>query len=134
MKKLVILFFCGFLCLISCTKEKTIASGTTGELSWKLFDNGTLTISGKGAMPNYYYYYYHDGPHPWYRLRDKIARVIIGNDVSNIGSCAFTECRNLASVTIGNSVTSIGASAFWGCTGLTSVTIGACCTTLFLSN
>jgi hypothetical protein len=35
-------------------------SGTTGPLTWKI-NNGTLTISGEGAMPNYNY----NGA-PWY--------------------------------------------------------------------
>ena len=48
---------------------------------------------------------------------------VIPNDVTSIGSSAFSGCRGLASVTIPNSVTSIGWNAFYGCTGLTSVTI-----------
>ena len=48
---------------------------------------------------------------------------IIPNNVTSIGSSAFSGCSGLTSVTIPNSVTFIGSSAFYGCSGLTSVTI-----------
>ena len=48
---------------------------------------------------------------------------IIPENVTNIGNCAFQDCRALTSVTIPDGVTSIGASAFSGCYALTSVTI-----------
>ena len=53
----------------------------------------------------------------------QVNQYVIGNEVTSIGSCAFTDCSRLTSVTIGNGVTSIGVAAFSGCTGLTSITI-----------
>ena len=49
--------------------------------------------------------------------------VKIPNNVTSIGSWAFSSCISLASMTIGNSVTSIEDHAFESCSGLTSVTI-----------
>ena len=49
--------------------------------------------------------------------------VKIPNNVTSIGSWAFSSCISLASMTIGNSVTSIEDHAFFGCSSLTSVTI-----------
>ena len=43
------------------TAEVGANSGTTGECTWTLDDNGVLTISGNGAMANYSYY----GNMPW---------------------------------------------------------------------
>ena len=97
-----------------------VASGNCGEnLTWTLDSEGTLTISGTGAMPDYSY----DSKAPWYSSRSSIKSVTIGNSVTRIGSSAFYDCSSLASVTIGNSVTSIGEWAFHNCSSLTCVTI-----------
>ena len=90
------------------------SSGTTGECTWTLDDNGVLTISGNGEMGDY-----GNLTLPW---GDNITSVIINDGVTSIGGAAFCHCTGLTSVTIGDSVTSIGIDAFSGCTGLTSVT------------
>ena len=101
------------------TAEDVGYTGTCGaNLRWTL-SNGTLTISGTGAMEDYYY----NVVSPWYDYRSSILSVIISDGVTSIGSCAFKDCSSLTSVTIGNSVTSIGWSAFEGCSSLTSITI-----------
>ena len=84
-------------------------------LTWTLYDDGSLTIEGSGDMYNYNLV-----RAPW---GTSVKTVTIGNGVTSIGSYAFYECSKLTSVTIGNGVTSIGGRAFRGCTGLTSVTI-----------
>ena len=50
-----------------------------------------------------------------------LSSVMIPNCVTSIGLCAFEDCTGLSTITIPNSVTSIGGAAFWNCTGLTSV-------------
>ena len=95
-------------------------SGECGEnLTWTLDDNGTLTISGEGAMTDWSDFF----NAPWYSSRSSIKHVIIGNSVTSIGDSAFYECSSLGSVTIGNSVTSIGSDAFYWCSSLESVVI-----------
>ena len=89
------------------------------DVTWKLSDDGTLTISGTD-MPDYYYSY--KSKAPWLPQKDKIKKVVINNGVTNIGSAAFFGCSNLTSISIPNSVKSIGNHAFYNC-GLTSVTI-----------
>lgn len=93
--------------------------GTTGPLTWTLSD-GTLTISGNGAMPDYFY-----DDFPWYPYRSSITSVSIGDGVTRIGSDAFRDCRALTSVAIPNSVTSIGTAAFEDCIVFSSVAISA---------
>ena len=78
------------------------------EITWKLSDDGTLTISGTD-MPDYYGY---TNFAPWYYQRDKIKKVLIENGVTNIGDMAFYDCSYLTSISIPNSVTSIGDNAF----------------------
>ena len=91
-------------------------SGKTGDCTWSLDDNGTLTISGNGAMKDYY----STESLPW---GNTIEKVIIKNGVTAIGNYTFDGCYKLTSVTIPDSVKSIGDYVFCGCGKLTSVNI-----------
>lgn len=52
---------------------------------------------------------------------DQVAQYIIGNNITNIGNCAFFGCNTLSNITIGNGVQNIGNYAFAYCTGLTNI-------------
>lgn len=94
-------------------------SGKCGEVTWNLDSEGTLTISGEGAMIDR-----NDGyGGPWDSYTEDIVNVIIENGVTNIGGYAFCDCVNLTSITIPDSVTNIGDLAFHSCSSLTSITI-----------
>jgi len=103
--------------------DKVVEKGYTywneGNLTWKLYEDGTLTISGTGAMKNYDY---NDNPSPVYN-NSNVKKVVIEDGVTSIGNSAFNECISLTSITIPDSVTSIGTYAFSGCRSLTSITI-----------
>ncbi|GBU21104.1 hypothetical protein R80B4_00993 [Fibrobacteres bacterium R8-0-B4] len=79
-------------------------------------NNGMLTISGIGKMDDLF-------PNAWPWPKSVIRVIIIKNGVINIGTNAFSGCKNLKSVTIPNSVKEIGSYAFSSCTGLKSITI-----------
>ncbi len=100
-----------------------VASGQAGtDLTWTLYPDGTLTISGAGTMPDYNNT---DTP-PWNDHDADIKKVIIGDGVTHIGDNAFFGCDNLESVTIPdgpNGVTSIGGGAFINCTSLVDIAI-----------
>ena len=101
-------------------KDNIYDSGSCGEnVTWTLTADGTLTISGTGAMTDYTY----DSRSPWYSCRTYIKRVVMQQGVTSIGDLAFWDCSGLTSVTIPDGVTSIGGDAFSGCAALTSVTI-----------
>ena len=86
----------------------SIAAGTLdGGLAWNLTKAGTLTISGRGAMPDFG----GTGDQPWKDSGRQIRKVVIGEGVTSIGSCAFWGCGVLG-VEISSSVTTIGNSAF----------------------
>ena len=116
--------FCVVLA-VACNSSENEQYEKFGDLNWKLSADGTLTINGKGVMPDYRSVST-DKPWaamPWYDRRDKITSVIIGDDVSNIGWEAFFQCSNLANVVIGKSVDSIGNGAFGSCSSLTAIDI-----------
>ena len=95
----------------------TIDSGTCGDgVTWTLDDEGTLTISGTGAMDDFEY----DGA-PWQSYF--ITKVVIKSGVTGIGKNSFSECRQISDVSIANTVTSIGERAFQYCESLSSVSL-----------
>ncbi len=108
----------------TCDGKYCGADKTEDKVVW-FFDEGTLTITGSGAMANYT-----GSDMPWCNYQNDITNVVIENGVTTIGSNAFYWCTALTSVTIPGSVTSIGDYAFWHCTSLTSVTIGEAVTTI----
>ena len=97
-------------------------SGTTGNLSWHISDDGILTISGKGEMPNYeadeYGIY-----NPWDEYHNSVYSIVIYKGVSSIGDFAFSGCSNVTSVTIPDSVYDIGNSVFSGCIKLIEINV-----------
>ena len=121
--KILVLLFTFSVGVGTLYSQTVISVGA--KLSWSL-SNGTLTISGNGAMNDFHYSTNKPSTtkeSPWYSARASIKRVVINSGVTSIGSSAFFGCSSLTSVTIPNSVTNIGDSAFYNCTGLTSVTI-----------
>ncbi len=106
------------------------ASGTCGangnNVTWSFSDDGTLTISGTGAMKDYAGLR-SDGSKEMAPWRDggyssDIREVVIQNGVTTIGSWAFygCECRE---VTIPDTVTRIGDNSFSMCIYLDDVII-----------
>ena len=101
--------------------EKGYTYWKEDNLTWKLDADGTLTISGTGAMKNYDYYY--NNPSPAAQKKGSVKKVVIEDGVTSIGDYAFDSCSNLTSIAIPDSVTSIGRCAFYNCNSLTSITI-----------
>ena len=99
--------------------EKGYTYWNEDNLTWKLYEDGTLTISGTGAMKDYNST---DNPSPAYKNLN-VKKVVIEDGVTSIGKYAFWYCSNLTSITIPDGVTSIGRAAFESCKSLTSITI-----------
>ncbi|GAB6394217.1 MAG: Ig-like domain-containing surface protein [Bacteroidales bacterium] len=121
MNKLIYLFLALCLCFQNMTAETITGNcGDKGNnVTYSLTDNGTLVISGSGAMRNYDVLAYG----PWYSYRFIIQTAVIEEGVTSIGEWAFAHCISLTSVTIPNSVTNIPDWAFKDCSGLTGITI-----------
>lgn len=112
-----------FMLSVSAADSDIVASGKFGiygdNLTWELDSEGTLTISGEGAMNNWEY----SSDIPWDSHRYNIVSVVIEDGVTSIGNEAFDCCVSLTSITIPDSVTTIGDLAFASCQNLTSITI-----------
>ena len=109
--------------LSSCDGSDSAAvifGGTTGKLTWTLTEDGVLTITGEGPMPDY-----RDGgtseTPPWYPHVNRISSLTIGEGVTRIGDYAFMLCSFVTKVVIPESVTSMGDWAFATCSALITV-------------
>ena len=114
-----------FLAIVMCAatvQAQNPTSGTAGPLTWK-YDTGTktLTISGKGEMPNYTW----KDPAPWEEHNGEMLILVIEEGITRIGNQAFENAGNLISVTLPKTVTRIGDDAFGFCGSLPMVTIPA---------
>lgn len=83
------------------------------DLRWK-FENGTLTISGTGAMDDYV------GGAPWAAHKNEIEKLVLSG-VTYIGAEAFRDYDKLTAIEFGYHIREIGTRAFYGCDGLESI-------------
>ncbi|MBR3969548.1 MAG: leucine-rich repeat protein [Ruminococcus sp.] len=73
------------------------ASGEIGDnLSWTLFNGGSLRIYGEGDMIDL------GGVNPWGEYEDEITRVQINEEVTSIDKSAFEGCDNIAEMIVLN--------------------------------
>lgn len=132
MKKALRAILPGILCVMMClclaaaawADRPVLASGDCGasvsDLTWTLYEDGELVISGEGEMP-----YYNSGTAPWYKNRVSITSLTVEDGVTLIGSYAFYYCTRLTDVTLSQTVRAIAYHAFDHCTKLTAVEIPA---------
>ncbi len=85
-----------------------IAEGSFNDISWTLWTDGSLFVTGNGDIPDYTYQFA-----PWYDYCDHIKTVNISDGIERIGEFAFQYCTNLHNVYIPNSVKEIAVSAFF---------------------
>jgi hypothetical protein len=96
--------------------------GTCGEnATWAIYSDGRFMVSGSGDMTNYAT----KTEAPWDTYRPNVKSVIIGKDITSVGSNAFCHMYNLESITFeeGSMVTTLGNHAFHYALKVTSVTL-----------
>ena len=71
--------------MLSDTENSSADTGSSGVTYTFDSATGTLTLSGTGEMDDYMY----DHNAPWYSERHSIKKVVIGDDITSIGSMAF---------------------------------------------
>ncbi|MCQ2335058.1 MAG: leucine-rich repeat domain-containing protein [Paludibacteraceae bacterium] len=115
------------------TALSNMATSAASETSWTIgpdnllavfnAEDSTLTITGQGAIPdnllysdNEYYSWRADNRH-------KVAHLIIGDEVTYVGSRMFEEYNNLRDVVLGAAVDTIADRNFTNCRALSSLTI-----------
>lgn len=91
-----------------------MADGKSGSLTWFISDEGKLTISGKGRMPDYS----GSALAPWYDYREKVLALEVEEGVLSMGDYAFFDCENLKTIQLPKSLTKLGKSCFVGCDSL----------------
>ena len=94
-----------------------VASGKCGDdLTWKLDDSGTLTISGTGAMYDF------EEEAPWLALEPQ--KLVLEEGITHISDSAFYRCTSLTgTLKLPDSLTSVGYSTFCGCKELTGTLV-----------
>ena len=104
------------------------ANGTWGDLTWA-FHDGTLTISGTGAMNAT------EDNYPWRSIASYVETITIGDGITSIAANAFagTQDENpyssVTTISLPSTLTTIGDYAFAYCIGAT-ITVPTSVTTL----
>ena len=94
--------------VFSAPKEGTLDNG----MAWSLVD-GTLTITGTGAMPDWTY----GATKPWDNFANSILHIVVGEGITTVGSFAFFKIP-AKDITLPEGLTAIKESAFIGFTGV----------------
>ena len=115
----------GSFAFCDCTGITKITMPGTAEIRYYAFGNVTnveeVILTGEGEIPDYSNRKYVDTP--WYKSRENIRSITIGEGITSIGNDTFSYCTGLIEVEIPDSVTNIGDRAFRECIGLTEIEI-----------
>ncbi len=117
LRKYVLTFVLALLCAVAMPSVAMAAetSGSCGTSATWSYNNGTLTISGKGVVDD----------NPWLKpYKNSITKVVITEGITSIDkSSAFDGCDSLASVSLPDSLTKLSFYAFKSCDSLKTITI-----------
>ena len=91
--------------------------GKNGNLTWMLYNDGTLVISGEGEMSR------SEDDTVWDRYRESIKKVEIKNGITSIMPEAFKDCKNMSEAAVPEGVEVIYRSAFSGCSSLSEIAL-----------
>ena len=96
------------------------AAGNEANVTWELnTEDGTLNISGTGAMVHYW-----SLPDiPWYNYRQYVTAIFVSPGVTTVGHHAFYDFPNVKHIYLYSTLTSIGVLSFGFCRKVTSLEI-----------
>ncbi|MGN1412052.1 MAG: sigma-70 family RNA polymerase sigma factor [Oscillospiraceae bacterium] len=100
--------------------DDIIANGRCGDnVNWYLYEDYTLVIRGTGSM----YDYSSIDEFSYSKYKDVVSTVKILDEVSSIGTYAFSSFENLEIIMIESDVLSINDYALYGCNNLSKMVI-----------
>ncbi|MBO4362865.1 MAG: leucine-rich repeat domain-containing protein [Clostridia bacterium] len=102
---LLVVLSCG------CAPKKVIETGTCGDDAEWVLDDGTLTITGTGAI---------DEP---IEAKGLITKIVVNDGIDSLGTGAFKNLSTVEEITLPDTLEYIGAFAFDGCTGIEEIEI-----------
>lgn len=124
---LAMILACVMLLTLLPLSASAADSGTLGDtITWTFTDDGTLTISGSGAMPDYTNSSFKEAP--WYSYAKKVTKIVIDSGITRVGDYTFYNLNdsyypNVASVEL-RGVKEIGTKTFFHSSLLTDLTLG----------
>ena len=91
------------------------------DVNWTLYSDGTLSITGTGAMPNFTSH----KDQPWYTTNHLIKKIIIGKDITTVGNYAFCYAQKVTEVVFeeGSQLKSVGVLGFFNVPSVTEITL-----------
>lgn len=89
------------------------------DFAWTLED-GVLTVSGHGKMPDVYEL---DNGRPW-TWKDHIEKVVVSEGLTSVSSYAFGEVDDLVTVELADTVKTLEEGAFYQCFNLEEMSFG----------
>lgn len=114
-KRVVSILFSIILCVTTSMSSYMVADAYNvpgNNLKYTLDSEGTLTITGTGAM--FDFIKVGTRVRPWSKDTEKIKKVVIGEGVTSVGQYAFADCINLTEVQLPSTLTSINGSLATG--------------------
>lgn len=103
--------------LMTANMWAATGSWTSGVCTVELAANGTLTISGTGAMEQFTPY---PGGFPWLAYCEEITSIVVEEGVTELPTfgAMYTGCSNLETVSLPSSLTNLGFGPFHSCANL----------------
>ena len=99
-------------------KSDDLDGGKIGDsIEWVLYHSGALVLSGEGEIPSYFA----SSDTPWYKYKEYITSIEIGNGITSIGQYAFGDLSKVTKVIIADSVTKIYRGTFQNLTALKEI-------------
>ena len=95
-----------------CEKDSSKYNGDKGDTQFKLYNDGTLVVSGEG--------YAECG---WNNYREFIKKVIVEEGITGLSAGCFAYCINMESISLPSTLTSIGDNAFYYCERMKAINI-----------